>query len=241
MNDEETTEETKSQSFHRRQRGALEILARWIVDAVDDPLKPYQRKDHACVECVPGEDMVISGFECGQHLAQRLVKMFKSNTYGLEPLDIHGIDDLDIYHPPSRARYLELMKERDRLEKQVTELQTRGTQLENERRMWNGRYTALRAMYETILLELPIAAIMKRFLGDDSLGERAFNEAMAKCQRVSIRADLLEKDAWTQVAPVARAFVEEANGVLEKDDGDAANAFFHFIDKWRARFATVLA
>jgi len=42
-------------------------LAKWIAD------HPSTMPDHACAQCVPGGDITIPGFVCGQHVAQALL------------------------------------------------------------------------------------------------------------------------------------------------------------------------
>jgi hypothetical protein len=178
--------------------------------------------------------------------------------------DMHGIDDAGVYHPPSRARYEAIIAERDEaleeitkqrgqgrkgrdalirtahLEKQVDELQARSTELETERRMWNARYTALASIYQTILLELPVAAIIMRFAGDDKLAHRALLEAMGQCDSVRRRVDLLEKDAWTLTTQAAKEFIKGAEAVRKSEEPDAQR-LYDFIDRWRARFAILTA
>ena len=43
-------------------------LAKWIAG------HPSTTPDHACEQCVPGGDIVIPGFVCGQHVALALLK-----------------------------------------------------------------------------------------------------------------------------------------------------------------------
>lgn len=169
------------------------------------------------------------------------------DNYGSGALDV-CVREVKMRLSEADTRIGELRDERDaanamlgKLTNRVAELQRRGTELENDRRMWNARFTALRAIYETVMMELPVASLVHRFIGDDALGQRAFTEAMAKVAALTARADLLEKDAWTQLAPHARAFVDEAIAVDPPDATATANQLAEFIDRWRARFARALA
>ena len=121
-------------------------------------------------------------------------------------------------------------------EQQIAELQARGSALENERRMWKARFTALRTIYEILMIELPVAVFMNR--DGSGFAQRAFLEVSARIDNVAARADQLEADAWTQLAPVVRAFNAASRGMSEGADAAELRAF---IDRWRDTFLRALA
>lgn len=145
----------------------------------------------------------------------------------LPPLDVHGVGDDGAYQPPSRARYEELIETRVVLEGRVDELLARGTTLQNECRMWKARAIAAGEVLMVLAVETPI---LHRMVGhgvtEDEVREVGYNAL-----DVHERIDLLERDAWTRAAQVARQMVSAYDhGDVGPDD----------LDKWVGKLREAL-
>ena len=65
-------------------------LAKWIAD------HPSTMPDHACAQCVPGGDITIPGFVCGQHVAQALLLAATATPLYPKPCDCTDMTDAEL-------------------------------------------------------------------------------------------------------------------------------------------------
>ena len=153
-----------------------------------------------------------------------------TKTPDLEPLDVHGVDDAGVYHPPSLRRYREMMDIRDALEARVTGLQGDNTRIENERRKFKALYEATRSLLLHSFVDAPI---YHRLMGADQM--RARMDLTREIEKVRTQSETLINDAWCGAANEARAFVKEAK-VLSCTCTDDRT----FIERWTERFQALL-
>lgn len=132
------------------------------------------------------------------------------------------------------------MRERDA---RIDELQARGSELENERRMWKLRASTLRQLLDAALIELTVG--FEKALEDSSETrdfaahvEPMFRRTLAMIQRVANRADALEADAWCKAVGVARDFVKAVKDLPVA--GDTEGDYRVWIWRWKDRFETAL-
>lgn len=153
----------------------------------------------------------------------------------MTPLDIYGIDDADVYHPPSRARYLQMSARLATLEARETELQALSSKHITEARMWKARHEALAKVFHRVCIDLPILC---RLVGEEEAREDI--EAMVQdAWGVAKRIDLLERDAWTQVAGLARQFVKDVKDHVDipEQDGPTSHGLLML---WVKRFTAII-
>ncbi len=149
----------------------------------------------------------------------------------LPPLDMHGVDDDDVYHPPSRARYEEMCKRLRDGERQVDELQAACSRIENERRKYRALHAATRAMLLAACIEIPIDLAVHAEGGEVRVSKLILD--------VHERNERLEADAWCGAANEVRSFIKEAEA-MPLEAWSVSNVLSAFIAQWVKRFATVI-
>lgn len=121
----------------------------------------------------------------------------------------------------------------------IDELQKRGSELENDRRMWKSRALACRALVDA-LVEKSIAS-----MGDFGTGSISAKESATNLAKVAERVWLLEHDAWTQTTQIAKTFVREVKGIMDlharEPDCDAKIlSFAKLVDSTFERFKSIV-
>lgn len=130
--------------------------------------------------------------------------------------------------------------ENAQLAKQVKELQARGTELENARRMWRARAAHARAMLIDVLIDAPTVARM--CAGDPQLAT-SLEAVMVGSAQIFGRIEQLEADAWTRAHACAAEFVKEwKRAYREGEGGLGANAEddLAWVDRWVMKFEEAL-
>lgn len=117
-----------------------------------------------------------------------------------------------------RARELEVVEtvadraarleaETTKLDARVTELQTKCTATENDRRMWKARAVAAQEILRLLVLE---TSILQRMVGNGCT-EAEVQDLVSNAAAVHARIDLLERDAWTAAGAIARELVRDVD------------------------------
>lgn len=117
------------------------------------------------------------------------------------------------------------LKERDA---QINMLQTRSTELENDRRYWKARAETAISYLTTVLVELPLKLAqmppgVPRTDVMRDLYQRVDDES--KC------SDLILQDAWSKAAQYAREFVKAI------DNGEGRD--YQFLGTWYDKFKSL--
>lgn len=156
----------------------------------------------------------------------------------MKPLDVYGIDEADVYHPPSRARYEQWVARDNKLEARVkeletreTELQTKGTKLTNEVRKWKARATSATEFLHLVTVEIPIAGVMVQ----KGIFDEETKNDLAEIYKTHERMDQLLKDVWSGTAELAKQFIKDAVALREANRGQRSAAL-DFVEAWRIRF-----
>lgn len=155
----------------------------------------------------------------------------------LVSLDMHGVDDDDVYHAPSRARYEEMQATIKTLEARVTELQADNTKIETDRRKHKTLYEVARKLLGELLVDVPL---MNRLSNADPMMERAIAHDLPMVEEVLKRNEQLEADAWCGATAVARLFVDACEKILGAALTLKDEELRTFVEQWREQFAEVL-
>jgi hypothetical protein len=147
----------------------------------------------------------------------------------LREFDNYGSDDVAVCAREVTTHVRELRQ-------RIDALQARGSELENERRMWKARAAAKQKLLDALLL---LWSNRWGYDGDDAAAQELIRQ-------VAKRSDELERDAWCGAANELRAFVQDA--LLPMGDYapdlvlpvEGSNPKSKFIARWTERFKRVL-
>lgn len=133
-------------------------------------------------------------------------------------------------------------------ETQITDLQKDNTRLVNETRMLRAQLKAARAVLIAALVDSPIELLkvqdnaVRRYTGSEHIRQTGRELAtLGSMYTIYERIELLEKDAWTGCAALARQFVKEMGELIEKPQSvEDAMSLIYVIEEWRDKFKTLL-